>query len=63
MDLRLPPIFLLGTRLNAEELQKWEDKISSLTRDVRQAEFIVGKGELPRFTTSAWVMKAKFEPM
>lgn len=47
MDLGLPPIFLLGTRLDADELKKWEEKIPSLTRDVRQAQFIVGKGELP----------------
>ncbi|KAJ4389139.1 hypothetical protein N0V93_006601 [Gnomoniopsis smithogilvyi] len=39
----MPPIFLLGTRLTADELQKWEEKIPTLTRDVRQAQFIVGK--------------------
>ncbi|KAJ4424623.1 hypothetical protein N0V82_000755 [Gnomoniopsis sp. IMI 355080] len=43
MDLKLPPIFLLATRLDADELQKWEEKIPTLTRDVREAQFIVGK--------------------
>lgn len=43
MSLRLPRIYLLPTNLGPDELQSLENRIPSLTRDVREAEVIVGR--------------------
>lgn len=52
MDLQLPPIYLLPAHLSADELQKWEGKIPTLTRDVSKTEFIVGKS---KFSHRLWI--------
>ncbi|KAI9155282.1 DNA polymerase type-X family protein-like protein [Paramyrothecium foliicola] len=43
MALRLPSIYLLPTHLQPDELHELEERIPSLTYDIREAEVVVGK--------------------
>jgi DNA polymerase IV len=43
MSLDLPPIYILPTNLQPEELQSLEDQIPSLTWDIHEAELILGR--------------------
>lgn len=42
MDLQLPPIYLLSTRIPPDELHRLEDQIHSLTYDINEAEIVLG---------------------
>ncbi|KAI5458384.1 hypothetical protein BGZ63DRAFT_416080 [Mariannaea sp. PMI_226] len=42
MNLHLPPIFLLPTRLQPEELHELEGKIDSLTYNIHEADIVLG---------------------
>ncbi|KAH7309429.1 hypothetical protein B0I35DRAFT_378815 [Stachybotrys elegans] len=43
MALRFPPIFLLPTHLQPDELHRLEEAIPSLTYDIHEAEVVLGK--------------------
>lgn len=43
MSLNFPPIYLLSTNLQPEELHSLEESIPSLTWDAREAEVVLGK--------------------
>lgn len=43
MSLKLPPIFILSTNLQPDELHSLEESVESLTWDATEAEVIVGK--------------------
>ncbi|KAL1875282.1 hypothetical protein VTK73DRAFT_10238 [Phialemonium thermophilum] len=43
MPLELPVIFLLPTRLSADELHQLEEQIPSLTYDINEADVVLGK--------------------
>ncbi|KAI5462885.1 hypothetical protein BGZ63DRAFT_176133 [Mariannaea sp. PMI_226] len=42
MNLHLPPIFQLPTRLQPEELHELEGKIDSLTYNIHEADIVLG---------------------
>lgn len=44
-DLVLPPIYLLPSHLSDDELRAWEAKIPSLTRNAKEAMFLVGRSK------------------
>lgn len=43
MELELPVIYLLPTRLSSDELHEWESRVPNMTRDASEASFIIGK--------------------